>query len=273
MTKAPAYRLTSVSMAILSLTLIVFAVINIRQRVQYRLPDDGVSWVDDSSGRVRAWIVTGDGPADRAGIREGDILESIDGKPIHKAADAAREIFLTEIWSEANYALARQGEHFQTSLVLVPQRAANTLRYYLSLVGVVYLLVGLFILFRRWSAPKSLHFYIFCLISFILYTLSYTGKLNPFDWTIYGLGVLALLLQPALFLHFCLGFPEQNSILRGRPYMVPLIYTPAAILGVVQCSPAAAGIRVFPMPYCCKFAGFWIASSWSILPSSFCWSG
>jgi PAS domain S-box-containing protein len=246
MRKAPPYRFTSVSLAILSLTLVVFAVINLEQRVRYRLPDDGISWVDSQKG-VQAWIVTPDGPGDRAGIREGDLLESIDRKPIHTAADAARQIFRDDVWSQASYTLVRNGEKFQTSLVLVPQKAAATVRYYLSLVGLIYLVIGTFILFRRWTAPKSLHFYIFCLASFILYTFSYTGKLNLFDWTVYWLQVLALLLQPALFLHFCLSFPEQNTFLRGRRYVIPSLYVPGAALAAVHVL-VAMELMVFPLP-------------------------
>jgi len=246
MTKAPPYRLTSVSLAILSLTLIAFAVINLEQRVRYRLPDDGVSWVDSEKG-VQAWIVTPEGPGDRAGIREGDLLESIDKKPVHTAADAGRTIFRDDVWSQPTYVLVRNGEKFQTSLVLVPQKAAATVRYYLSLVGLIYLIIGTFILFRRWTAPKSLHFYIFCLASFILYTFSYTGKLNLFDWTVYWLGVFALLLQPVLFLHFCLSFPEQNTLLRSRRYVIPALYFPGAVLAIVHVL-VATEFLVLPMP-------------------------
>jgi PAS domain S-box-containing protein len=246
MTKAPPYRFTSVSLAILSLTLISFAIINLQQRVRYRLPDDGVSWVDSQKG-VQAWIVTPDGPGDRAGIREGDLLESIDRKPVHTAADAGRQIFGDDVWSQVNYSLVRNGEKFQTALVLVPQKAASTVRYYLSLVGLIYLVIGTYILFRRWTAPRSLHFYIFCLASFILYTFSYTGRLNLFDWTVYWLGVFALLLQPALFLHFCLSFPEQNTFLRGRRYLIPSLYAPGATLALVHVL-VATEFLVLPMP-------------------------
>jgi PAS domain S-box-containing protein len=246
MTKAPPYRFTSLSLAILSMTLIAFATINLQQRVHYRLPDDGVSWLDSEKG-VRAWIVTPDGPGERAGIREGDLLESIDKRPIHTAADAGRQIFSDEVWSQANYLLVRNGEKFQTSLVLVPQKAAASVRYYLSLVGLIYLVVGTYILFRRWTAPKSLHFYVFCLASFILYTFSYTGKLNLFDWTVYWLQVVALLIQPALFLHFCLGFPEQNTLVRGRRYAIPCLYIPGAALAVVHVL-VAMELMVIPMP-------------------------
>lgn len=246
MTEVPTYRFTSVSLAILSVTIVVFAIINLQQRLGYRMPEDGVSWVDSQEG-VRAWIVVADGPADRAGIRDGDLLESIDGKPIHTAADAGREIFRAGIWSQASYTLVREGQKFQTSLVLVSQKAATTVRYYLSLVGLIYLVIGTYILFRRWKAPKSLHFYLFCLASLVLYTFSYTGKLNLFDWTVYWLDVLALLLQPALFLHFCLGFPEQQTFLRGRRYVIPCLYVPAAALAAVHVL-VAARIMVFPLP-------------------------
>ncbi len=246
MAEAPTYRLTSVSLAILSVTIVVFAVINLQQRLRYRMPEDGISWVD-SQGRVRAWIVIPDGPGDLAGIRDGDVLESIGGKPIHVAADAGREIFRAGTWSQVSYTLVREGQTFQTSLVLVSQKAATTVRYYLSLVGLIYLAIGTYVLFRRWRAPKSLHFYVFCLASLVLYTFSYTGKLNLFDWTVYWLSVAALVLQPALFLHFCLGFPEQQTFLRGRRYVVPSLYLPAAIIAAVHVL-VAAEIMVLPLP-------------------------
>ena len=246
MTKAQPYRFTSVSLAILSLVLVVFAVINLQQRVRYRIPDDGISWVDSEWG-VKAWIVTPDGPGDRAGIREGDFLESVDGKPVHTASEASRRIFGADIWSQVSYGLVRNGEKFQTFLILIPQKSAATVRYYLGLVGLIYLIIGTFVLFRRWTAPKSLHFYIFCLTSFVLYTFLYTGRLDLFDWTVYWLDVLALLLQPALFLHFCLGFPEQQTFLRGRRYVIPCLYIPGAVLGAIHVL-VATGFIVLPMP-------------------------
>ncbi len=71
----------------------------------------------------------------------------------------------------------------------------------LRLIALVYLSIGLYVLFRRWTAPRATHFYIFCLASFVLYSFNYTGKFNGFDWTIYWGRILAGALQPALFLH------------------------------------------------------------------------
>ena len=81
----------------------------------------------------------------------------------------------------------------------------------MRLIALVYLGIGIYVLLRRWTAPKSTHFYVFCLVSFIFYSFHYTGKLNQFDWIIYWSNVVAWLLQPALFLHFSLTFPERKA--------------------------------------------------------------
>src|SRR5207302_1775282 len=66
------------------------------------------------------------------------------------------------------------------------------------------------------------------------YAFKYTGKFNPFDWTIYWGNVIAWLLQPALFLHFVLTFPEERGFIRKNRWALPLIYMPAALLLGVQ---------------------------------------
>ena len=71
----------------------------------------------------------------------------------------------------------------ETQLVLVP--ADRSLNLGLRLIALFYLGIGLYVLLRRWTAPKSTHFYLFCLVSFIFYSFHYTGKFNDFDWMIY----------------------------------------------------------------------------------------
>jgi len=246
MSKIPSYRLTTVSLALLSLVLVVFGILNFQQRELYQAPDDGVSWIDSPRG-VLAWIVVHGGPAERAGIHEGDQVKAINGQPINTAAEAVQQVYRLDVWSLAVYGMARNGEPFDTNLVLVPQGTASSVRHYLAWVGLLYLLIGTFILFRRWTARRSRHFYLFCLASFVLYTFSYTGKLNLFDWTIYWLNVTALVMQPPLFLHFCLSFPERSSLIRERRYLVPLLYLSGILLGTVHAL-VASDILVLPLP-------------------------
>ncbi len=239
-------RIKSVLLALLAVVLVIFAGLNIEQGRKYQLPGDGVSWTDSREG-VEAWVVDRQGPGYVAGIRQGDRLLGINGGPIRDAGDAARRIFLGGVWSKATYELERQGNRFQTAVVLTPQSEPRSIRYYLVLVGGLYLFIGVFVLLRRWTASKSTHFFLFCLASFVVYTFSYTGKLNLFDWTIYWLNALALLLQPALFLHFCLDFPERRTFVRARGYLVPAVYVPGLLLGGVHAL-VATGILVPSVP-------------------------
>jgi len=151
------------------------------------------------------------------------------------------------VWSRLAYDLVRQGNKFRLTLVTVPQSRANPVRHLLDLVGLLYLGIGAFILLRRWSSRHSLHFYLFCLVSYVLYSFSYTGKLNGFDWTVYWLNVGATLLQPALFLHFCLRFPERPTFVRERRFAIPLVYLPGAFLSLLHVM-VATKVLVLPVP-------------------------
>src|SRR5580700_7473821 len=220
-------RLGAVLLALLTLSAVVFAVLNFQQRSRFVLPDDGVTWMDTSQG-VIAWHVVADSPAARAGIRENDSVESVRGVTIHRATDVTRVLFHVGPWAEVHYQMHRGGAAFETRLVTAPQDNSSSIENYLRITALLYLFIGLFIFVRRWNAPRAIHFYIFCLSSFVLYSFHYTGKLNSFDQTIYWANVVAWLIQPALFLHFALVFPER----RGKlwPKLLAVYSVPAVLL-------------------------------------------
>ena len=128
--------------------------------------------------------------------------------------------------------------------VLLEQEPPNSLRPYLRVVGLLYLFIGLFIVLRRPNAPRSRHFFVFCLASFALYFLSSTGKFNPFDWTIYWINGVALLLQPPLFLHFAMVFPKRKPFLERHPLLLPFLYLPSAFLLLAQVAVVIDVLRV-----------------------------
>jgi PAS domain S-box-containing protein len=99
------------------------------------------------------------------------------------------------------------------------------------MVGLCYLAIGLFIYFRRGSAYKARHFYVFCLASFVFCCFHSTGKLNPFDQAIDWGNLIAGWLAPTLFLHFALTFPEPRK--GYRAWMGIALYAPGLMLTLV----------------------------------------
>ncbi len=68
------------------------------------------------------------------------------------------------------------------------------------------------------------------MVSFALYSLKYTTKLDTLDWTVFWTNVVAEALQPALFLHFALSFPEERIKQLRRRWLLPLVYAPGVAL-------------------------------------------
>jgi PAS domain S-box-containing protein len=220
-------RFVAVLLALVSVAAVVFAWINFQKSSEFPTPTDGVWWVEDGS-HLRAQRVDPEGAGEKAGVKRGDLLVAVDGREISNVGSLERQQYRVGIWSKSTYSLVRQGVTVETPLILVP--ADRSLFIGLRLIALVYLGIGLYVLLRRWTAPKSTHFYVFCLVSFIFYSFHYTGKLNEFDWIVYWANVVAWLLQPALFLHFALTFPEHRAVVERQRWLIPLVYVPGALL-------------------------------------------
>ena len=238
-------RFSAILLAIITLAAVVFAVINFQKEREFQTPYDGVWWVEHE-GWLRAERVDPGGPAQRAGIKVGDELTAINNHTVSSTVQLVRQLYKTGVWNQATYSLVRQDIPLDVPIILVP--VDRSLNAGLRLIALIYLGIGLYVLLRRWTAPKSTHFYVFCLTSFIFYSFKYTGKLNPFDEIIYWTNVVAWLLQPALFLHFALTFPEPKEFVRERRWLIPFFYLPAVLLGglhvwVIRTHPASELLR------------------------------
>ncbi len=220
-------RFVAVLLFVMTVAAVVFAGFNFQKERDSAVPDDGVWWVEHN-GNLVADRVDPHGPGAKAGIKVDDELVSINGQEIKSTPGLVRQLYRTGVWSKAEYSLVRQAVTLDSSVILVP--ADRSLNISLRLIALIYLGIGLYVLLRRWTAPGSTHFYIFCLVSFIAYSFKYTGKLNDFDWIIYWSNIVAWVMQPALFLHFVLTFPEKRRFVRERPWLLALAYLPGAIL-------------------------------------------
>jgi two-component system NtrC family sensor kinase len=228
-------------LVILTVAAVVSAGIDFQQQWQFRLPDDGVTWMERHSKVVALHIVSGS-PAARAGVKAGDALVQINGTPVERATDVSRILVRIGSWQQAKYSLERAGVPFKAS-VMLGEAAREPSLYYLYLVGLAYLGIGLFVYFRRSNAQRATHFYVLCLASFILATFHYTGKLNNFDKVIYWGNVVGGLLAPTLFLHFCMAFPDTQRRRSGR-LKIAVLYAPAALLLTLFVGVTSGTIRV-----------------------------
>ena len=220
-------RFTAGLLALFTAAAMTLAWINFQKENQFVAPYDGISWVERNSG-VFADRVEPEGPGARAGIDQGDRLLTANGVPVSHVDTLVRQMYSTGAYYKIRYSLQRGAVSIDAAPILVAQEHAFNV--WLRLIGLIYLGIGLYVLFRRWTAPGSTHFYIFCLVSFVFCSFHFTGKLNAFDRTIYWGNIVANMLQPALLLHFVLTFPEKSGILRRYRWLATSIYLPGLLL-------------------------------------------
>ncbi len=183
--------LGAVVLALATLAAVIFALLNFDQRSRYEQVYDGVTWIDTDHG-IQARNVAANSPASHTAIRTGDILLAFNGVAISRAAEVPRRLDRSGLWTQVHYKLS---------------------------------------FIRRWNAPRAVHFYIFCLASFILWSFHFSGKLDTFDWEVYWSEIVARLLVPALLLHFALVFPGRTeSRLRTTAKLLAVYSLPLALL-------------------------------------------
>ncbi|HLI86206.1 MAG TPA: ATP-binding protein [Bryobacteraceae bacterium] len=221
------FQLSTAIFTLLTIAAAGAALMNFQQLRRFHLPEDGIIWVDQHGG-VEALSVPAGSPGAKAGLHPGDRLKLIDGVPIQKALDATKVLANLGPWKKADYYVSRGGVELEAYVIIgeVPFDKALLYEY---LVGGAYLLIGLFVYFRRGTAHKAMHFYTLCLASFVFFCFHYTGQLNGFDKVIYFGNLAAGLAAPAIFLHFCLTFPEPAGG-PARRVKALFFYAPAAAL-------------------------------------------
>lgn len=232
MPKAFQLRITAITLALVTAAACVLGVMNFVREGHFDLPTDGAWWVE-AKGGLRAERVPLNSPAQRAGIRPGDLLVAVDEYPTPRVASLTRQIFRHGVWSRGTYSVMRDGGKARFDVQVIFEPTDRSINQGMRLIGLVYLGIGLYVLFRRWTAPGSMHFYLFCLASFVLYDFKYTGELNTLDWTIFYANLLAGALQPALFLHFAVSFGRSSNSL-SRRILSAAIYVPGLIVAVLQ---------------------------------------
>src|SRR5437867_4952963 len=250
--------LGAVVLALATLAAVIFALINFDQRSRFEVVYDGVAWLDTDHG-IQASRVSPNSPATRAGIRPGDVLLTINNTRVTRAAEVARRVDRAGLWSQVHYKLSRNGQEFETPLLTAPAEKPLATENYLRIVGLLYLFIGLFLFIRSRNAPRAVRFYVFCLVSFVLWSFHFSGKLDTFDWEVYWSEIVARLLAPALLLHFALVFPGRSeTTIRSSSKVFAVYALPFALL-LIHVSTALKANGFLP----------WLASYILLLKSEF----
>jgi PAS domain S-box-containing protein len=236
-------RILAVVLAAATLGACVLAGLNVAAENDYNVPTDGVYWSETPGGLCAEQVPPGT-PGQRAGIRVGDVLQSVDDHPTARVSAFVHQLFRIGSYGKGVYSIVRPAQRcvLEASSTRFPVQVylASTdrsINYGLRLIALVYLCIGLYVLFRRWTAPKSTHFFVFCLASFVLYAFRYTSQFDTLDWIVYWCAVVASALQPALFLHFAFSFSDGQPDLyqrRRRAILSTLIYLPGVYLVGLQ---------------------------------------
>ncbi len=211
---------------------------------------DGVLWTDRAEG-ITAVEVGLDEAGDLAGIEVGDLLLAIDGVPVDTAADVVAVLHTGQPGTELTYSVLRFGRAQLYEVPLRPVPTVSTAVYFMLVgIGVFTLLVGASVRLRRPGNKATLHFFWLSVAFFGMFAFSFSGRLDRLDWVFYWADAISTLVLAPMFVHFALVFPVRApGWVRDRlgRLLLPLVYAPAVVLGLVQVMALAgdAGSAVF----------------------------
>jgi PAS domain S-box-containing protein len=251
--------------AILAITvvLVVVGILNLRDRLSSRpVADDGIEWVDTPEG-VQAKSVSHDSPLAYS-VQKGDYVRAffyvgryddasrakptprlLDYEEVTNAETLSRYLASQGVGSNARYAILHPDpvlknifgiKHpiYDVDFVVAARDQHLERGLYMAFIALVYLAIGLFVLFRQSRATLTYHFFAWFLLSFVVYFYSSTREFTKLDEIVYLLSGVALALLAPVFLHFCARFPSGDAwSLRSR-IMVALLYLPSIALIVLN---------------------------------------
>ena len=240
--------------------LVTAGVLNFAQRLRHETPPwDGVRWTDTSQGIV-AETVEADSAAARGQIVTGDRLIGIslandNYDQVAHARDVQIYLDQARVGGNLHYLIERpsyppESRYYYADLFGLEATHKWTPRdLYINLIGLVYLFVGFFVLFRHGGrAPFALHFATLCLAAFVFHSYTPVGTYRDLDLAVAFLRNAAFILFPPLFLHFCLVYPERQQLFQNRRWRAALLYVPALLLLVLATFVYLRGVLIPLLP-------------------------
>ena len=221
----------TVLVLVLSALFLYVGLVNLLDRMEWKSPSDGLRWSQTAEGvEVRSVQGPQEGPG------PGDRLVSINGLPVDSLDEYTEVLELVGAsfpeGTEATYVVeeAQTGTPMSYAVPIQLLPGTDSTDLVLALLAFAYLGIGIFVFLPNWKTQGAFHFYLICLVAFILYFYRYSGRADLFDLSVYWTTSVAFLALPPLFLHFCCYFPRRLSLVRQASYLKPLFYAPMATL-------------------------------------------
>jgi two-component system NtrC family sensor kinase len=225
--------------------LVTAGILNFAQRVRHETPPwDGVRWADTSQGIVAETVEPGSAAARGLIVPDdrliGISLDNDNYEQVGRARDVQIYLDQAHVGGNLHYFIERPSYppesrlYYADILGLEDSHKWTPRELYINLIGLVYLFIGFFVLFRHGGrAPFSLHFATLCLAAFVFHSYTPVGSYRDLDLAVAFLKNAAFILFPPLFLHFCLIYPERQRVFQNRRWRTGLIYAPALALLVL----------------------------------------
>ena len=212
-----------------ALALLGFGFVSFLHRVEATVPMLGVKWVQTGEGPL-ALEVDPEAAGWHAGLREGDLLLQVDGRPIESALDAS-QLGWAPPTPEGNKLVVLRGAEEKSFTLGIATRTRGEPYTYLSIVGLAFWVSGLLISLRWSKIRGGTTFSLLAFAMFAQLTLSHTGRGDLLDRTIYWVDVVAGALIPALLLH--LGIAVARRTVSARRWWIGLAYlASSAVLAI-----------------------------------------
>lgn len=230
----------SIRLVYILLALIVLGItsLNFADLMVYKvLGNDQCAWipVDSTGTRLVIRNIVTNGVTAKAGIKDGDILVAIGGKPFKNSVEAQSRINAVKAEDYIDYVVERNGTTFETQVQIL--RTFNVTYFAQFLYGLVFLVVGLVVVLTRPNGKTQRLFANYSILTLFFFGLA-NVNLNPAVdaiWKIRLLGlsfIIASIFSLPVFVRFFLFFPVKRSLYDRKLFTV-FLYTVSIIIVIL----------------------------------------
>ncbi len=192
--------------------------------------DTGVRFAATPDGVVVSSVAP-DSAAEQAGLKSGDRLIEVAGRPVRTVL-VAQDLF-SQVRPERplGVVVERDGAAAALRVHLEARASWRTDRIASSIVAALFLLAAGAALLRPRAGAATVVYVAWCIAGALVLGVSWSHRGDRLDWLLFWIDRAARLVLPALWIHLALAFQGARSSVRR---WLPVAYAPATALLLVE---------------------------------------